>query len=204
MPSDLGRMVRISSPATEMTLFTSEARMTPGSSRERRIILAAALTALALVALDQITKTLVLHRIGLHERITVIPGFFDLTHLTNKGAAWGMFHNLPWIPFAISIAAFVLLIVFLRKLAAGWPERCFALLMVASGIAGNCTDRLWHGAVIDFLRFHWGDVAEWPSFNVADSAICCGVALFVISSFFRPENKSEAKRDDSGGTAKSA
>ena len=187
-----------------MKLFSSEARMTPGSPRERHVILAAALFALVLAILDQTTKLLVLHHIGLHERIVVIPGFFDLTHLTNKGAAWGMFHNLPWIPFGISIAAFVLLIVLLRKLSSGWPERCFALLMVASGIVGNCTDRLWHGAVIDFLRFHWQDVAEWPSFNVADSAICCGVTLFVISSFFRPENKSEAKRDDAGNTAKPA
>ena len=187
-----------------MKFFTTEARMTPGSSRERRIIIAAAIFALFLAILDQTTKLLVLHHIDLHERITVIPGFFDLTHLTNKGAAWGMFHNLPWIPFGISVAAFVLLIVFLRKLSAGWPERCFALLMVASGIVGNCTDRLWHGAVIDFLRFHWRNAAEWPSFNVADSAICCGVALFVISSFLRPENKSEAKRDDAGDAAKSA
>ena len=186
-----------------MKFFTAEARMLPGSSRERRIIAAAALVALALVVLDQVTKTLVLHHIELHGRIMVIPGFFDLTHLTNKGAAWGVFHDLPWIPFAISIAAFVLLILFLRKLSAGWPERCFALLMVASGIAGNCTDRLWHGAVIDFLRFHWRDLAEWPSFNVADSAICCGVALFVISSFFRPEDKSKAKQDDGGNAPKS-
>ena len=187
-----------------MKLFTSEARTTPGSPRERRIIIAAALTALCLVILDQVTKTLVLHHIALHSRITVIPGFFDLTHLTNKGAAWGMFQAFPWIPFAISIAAFVLMILFLRKLAAGWPERYFAVLMVASGIVGNCSDRLWHGAVIDFLRFHWMDAAEWPSFNVADSAICCGVALYVISSFFRPETKPEGKRDDAGDASKSA
>ena len=73
-----------------MKLFSSEARMTPGSPRERHVILAAALFALILAILDQATKILVLHRIGLHERITVIPGFFDLTHLTNKGAAWGI------------------------------------------------------------------------------------------------------------------
>ena len=192
--------------------FTSEARMTPGSSRERRVIIAAALTALVLVILDQTTKLLVLHHIkapdmmGRAQRITVIPGFFDLTHITNKGSAWGMFHDFPWIPFSISIVAFVLMLVFLRKLSAGWPERVFALLMVASGIVGNCTDRIWHGAVIDFLRFHWRNIAEWPSFNVADSAICCGVALFVISSFFRPEDgKPEAKkRDEAGNAAKSA
>ena len=183
-----------------MKLFTTEARTAPGSPRERRVILAAVLFALALVVLDQATKLLVLKYIGLHDRVTVIPGFFDLTHLTNKGAAWGMFHNLPWIPFAISITAFVLVIVFLRKLSAGWPERCFALLMVASGIAGNCTDRLWHGAVIDFLRFHWLNVAEWPSFNVADSAICCGVTLFVVSSFLRPEDKPEKKKHHEAGT----
>ena len=191
-----------------MKLFSSEARITPGSPRERRVIFAAALTALALVILDQVTKTLVLRYIEppnpAAHRITVIPGFFDLTHLTNKGAAWGMFHDFPWIPFAISIAALVLMIIFLRKLAAGWPERYFALLMVASGIVGNCTDRLWHGAVIDFLRFHWQNKVEWPSFNVADSAICCGVALYVISSFFRPETKPEGKRDDAGDAPKSA
>ena len=187
-----------------MKFFTSEARMTPGSSRERHVILAAAVFALVLVILDQATKILVVRNIELHDRITVIPGFFDLTHVTNKGAAWGMFQNLPWIPFGISIAAFVLLILLLRKLSAGWPERCFASLMVVSGIAGNCSDRLWHGAVIDFLRFHWRNTVEWPSFNVADSAICCGVTLFVISSFFRPENQSEAKQDDAGNAAKSA
>ena len=186
-----------------MKLFTSEAQMPPGSPRERHVILAAAVFALVLSALDQATKILVLRNIGLHERITVIPGFFDLTHVTNKGAAWGMFHSLPWIPFGISILAFVMLIVFLRKLSAGWPERCFALLMVLSGITGNCTDRIWNGAVIDFLRFHWRNL-EWPSFNVADSAICCGVTLFVISSFFRPENKSKEKQDDAGDAATSA
>ena len=86
-----------------------------------------------------------------------------------------------------------------------WPERCFALLMVASGIAGNCTDRLWHGAVLDFLRFHWRNMAEWPSFNVADSAICCGVALFVISEFFRPEDKKpEQKKHEAGNAEKPA
>ena len=191
-----------------MKLFSSEARITPGSPRERRVIITATLTALALVILDQVTKTLVLHYIEppnpAAHRITVIPGFFDLTHLTNKGAAWGMFHNFPWLPFAISIAALVLMIVFLRKLAAGWPERYFALLMVVSGIVGNCTDRVWHGAVIDFLRFHWQNKVEWPSFNVADSAICCGVALYVISSFFRPETKPEGKRDDAGDAQKPA
>jgi signal peptidase II len=57
---------------------------------------------------------------------------------------------------------------------------------------------------VDFLRFHWHDAAEWPSFNVADSAICCGVTLFVISSFFRPENKPKAKRDEAGNAPKSA
>ena len=61
--------------------------MTPGSSRERHVILAAAVFALVLVVLDQVTKVLVLRNVGLHDRVTVIPGFFDLTHVTNKGAA---------------------------------------------------------------------------------------------------------------------
>ena len=104
--------------------FTSETRMAPGSPRERRIIIAAVLTALVLVILDQTTKLLVLRYIEAPDpaahRITVIPGFFDLTHITNKGAAWGMFHDWPWIPAAISGVAFVLMIVYYIAEAEGW------------------------------------------------------------------------------------
>ena len=74
----------------------------------------------------------------------------------------------------------------------GYPERIFALLAVCSGIAGNCTDRIFRGEVVDFLLFYIGSY-QWPAFNVADICISCGVSLFVISSVLRPER---AKKKD--------
>jgi len=173
-------------------------RLEKGSPAERKVLIWATIVMIALVICDQATKSLVVANIDFAHRITVIPGFFDLTHVTNKGAAWGMFHSLPWLPFTISVVAFLLILVFLRKLTDFWAERYFAMAMICSGILGNCSDRVFRGeqafqgAVIDFLRFHWHNTAEWPSFNIADSAICCGVALFVLSTLIRPEPKKTA------------
>ena len=73
-------------------------------------------------------------------------------------------------------------------LSENYPERIFALLAVCSGIAGNCTDRIFRGEVVDFLLFYVGRY-HWPAFNVADICISCGVFVFVLSSLFRPDRK---------------
>ena len=103
-------------------------------------------------------------------------------------AAWGILAGRAWLLLAISIAAFAAIVFFLRHLSENYPERIFALLAVCSGIAGNCTDRIARGEVVDFLLFYIGRY-HWPAFNVADICISCGVFVFVLSSIFRPDRK---------------
>ena len=80
---------------------------------------------------------------------------------------------------------------YFRRLAEGYAERYFALLLVLGGVVGNSIDRIWRGAVVDFFDFHWYDKFRWPVFNVADIAICIGVGLFVFSTLLRPSGKKE-------------
>ena len=177
--------------------FSALRHCEPGSPEERHVFLSALVFGILLVVLDQVSKWLVVENIGFCTLHPVIPGFFDLTYITNKGAAWGLFRQWPWFPMSISLIVFFLAIAFFRKLCEGWPERCFAVAMILSGIVGNCTDRICRGAVVDFLRLYWRDWA-WPSFNVADSAICCGVFLFILSAILRPERKKHDESDRSG------
>ena len=142
---------------------------------------------LIFVGIDQITKALVVADILHGERVKVIPGIFNLTYITNPGAAWGILAGKGNLLLIISGIVFCLAIYFIRTLCEGWKERYYAVFMVLSGIIGNSLDRVFRGSVVDFLDFHFFDKYHWPSFNVADSCICAGVFIFVISSLLRPQ-----------------
>ena len=143
--------------------------------------------------LDQLTKELIVRKVPFHSVQVVIPDFFNITHITNPGAAWGVLAGKGWLLLLISIAALAGIIFFLKRLSENYPERIYALLLICSGIVGNCTDRIFRGEVVDFLQFHIGKY-YWPSFNVADSCITCGVFLFIVSTVFRPEKKRAAEQ----------
>lgn len=134
--------------------------------------------------LDQVSKVIVENNIV--TPIQVIPRFFNLVYVKNTGAAWGILADKGWLLLTVSIVVFILIIVYLRMLAEGWSERYYALALILSGILGNVSDRLWRGSVVDFLDFYI-DKYHWPAFNIADSAICVGVFIFIISSLFRPQ-----------------
>lgn len=146
--------------------------------------------ALGVVVLDQVTKAIVVGTIPLHQTIPVIRGFFDLTHVRNTGAAFGFLASAGSArPLLVTLLA---LAVFAGVLA--WslttpPEHRLlqaALALVMGGAVGNLVDRVRHQAVTDFLRFYV-DRWEWPSFNVADSAISVGVVLLAWDVWRRPE-----------------
>lgn len=138
---------------------------------------------LPLYILDQLTKALVLANISTEERITVIPGFFNLVQVHNTGAAFGMLKDNNLFFIALSCCALVILAILGWKGAfADGPSRWAAALLVA-GIAGNLTDRILHGHVLDFLDFILPVYGRWPAFNVADSCICIAAGLFVLGSF---------------------
>lgn len=139
---------------------------------------------LPLYLLDQLTKRATLEFIPLHHEIPVIPGLFNLVHVTNTGSAFGLMRG--WFSFHVIFGSVMALII-LWMLFRGAADRLsrVACALILSGIAGNITDRIVHGHVIDFLDFYIGD-HHWPAFNVADSAIVVAVGLFLWSSFRSP------------------
>lgn len=149
------------------------------------------LLAPAVFLLDQFTKQLVLNHIGFGDAIPVIPGWFDLVHVRNTGAAFGMFASWggdfrnPFF-YGISAVAILILASFFRKLDTADRFYPYPLSLIAGGVLGNLADRIRFGNVVDFLSFHvqdkavWGIALEWPSFNVADSAITVSMILLAV------------------------
>lgn len=136
----------------------------------------------AVTLLDQWTKHWVRQHFGGGGLEVVIPGFFELHLVRNTGAAWGMLAGKGLFLIGFSLAMLVLLIVQRRRLFGALPLGRLAWGLLVAGILGNLIDRLLLGHVIDFLNFHVRD-AYFPAFNVADSAICTGVGLYLLGSF---------------------
>jgi signal peptidase II len=143
--------------------------------------------ALAIVVLDQFTKWLVLKTIVEGDEKVIIPGFFNLAHRANTGAAWSMFTGNNTLLAVIAIAALVALFLTRRHFSADRILGQIAFGLIFGGIIGNLADRLnpHRHAVVDFLHFYMQrrgsyEPFDFPAFNVADSAICTGVALIFL------------------------
>lgn len=141
------------------------------------------LISIVVAFLDQLAKLAICARFHVGESVPVIPGWFSLTYVRNTGAAWGMFSGQHLGLIALSILMLILVVVFRRSFLKPTWEHRLALGLMIGGILGNLYDRLRYGWVVDYLDFFRGDW-HWPAFNVADSAICIGVGLYMISSFW--------------------
>lgn len=155
------------------------------------------LIAVVVVLLDRGSKWLIDHKIALHDSITVIPGFFSITHVQNRGAAFGLFDESPtqWkitVLILFSVAALVVVTMLLWKNGHSFSATGLGLALVMGGAIGNLWDRLVAGKVIDFLSFYAGSY-HWPAFNVADTAIVCGAILLISEIIFAKNPKQEAK-----------
>lgn len=143
------------------------------------------LVALLVILLDQATKEWVRGAFSLHESVPVIPGFFHLTYIRNTGAAWGMFSGQNLALAVLAFAMLVALVLFRRQFLPPGRVHRVALGLLCGGIVGNLFDRLRLDYVVDFLDFfHRG--WHFPAFNVADSAICIGVAIYVLGTLLAP------------------
>lgn len=149
----------------------------------------ASIVALVVVILDQVSKWIVVKYVPLYDRIQVLP-FLDVTHIINRGAAFGIFRELPEsvrLPlFAlVLIAAVIVIFFFLKKAGPGNRLLVFSLGLILGGAIGNSIDRFRLRYVTDFIDFHWfGDPSlHWPPFNLADSAITIGVILILFDTF---------------------
>jgi len=145
------------------------------------------LSALIVLVLDQITKLWVAAILPVWTLDPVIPGFFNLVHVLNKGAAFGFLSDLDavWRPYffmAVTALAIVLILHLLRTVSREDKVLFTALGLILGGALGNLADRIRLGAVIDFLDFYVGQY-HWPAFNVADIAISIGAVLLLVSAY---------------------
>ncbi len=158
---------------------------------------------LPLLVIDQVTKWLVLQQIPPGAEVPVIQGFFSLVHVTNTGAAFGLFQNNNLFFIVLAVAALItLFFLLIRDSQTTDPKKRLKLLtkialsLLAAGVLGNLIDRLFRGSVVDFLNFYIREYV-WPSFNVADSCICIAAGLLILGSFLnRPEKQTITRRSD--------
>jgi signal peptidase II len=138
------------------------------------------------IVLDQATKLAVAASVPLYEAIPLIPGFFNLTHVHNTGAAFSFLSQAGgwqrWFFAALAVVVSVTLTLWLARLKKHEILLAVSISLILGGAIGNLIDRLAYGYVIDFLDVYYQSW-HWPAFNIADSAICVGVALLILESF---------------------
>jgi signal peptidase II len=166
--------------ATEKKARSGENPVSPA----RKYILFGVFAVVSIV-LDQWTKVLardVLRPLGPYRPKVVIDGFFKLRYSENPGVAFGMLQSMTGgrvVLTLMAIAAFALVIFYLRKTDAGATRLQVALGLVGGGAIGNLIDRVMYGKVTDFIVWKKG-IHEWPAFNIADAALCVGVGLILL------------------------
>ena len=146
--------------------------------------------ALLVVILDQVSKAVLAGALRMHESVPVIPGFFNLVHVRNRGMAFGLLNRSHadmafWLLVGASCMAIGLLLFWFLRLKDGDTRMTLGLSLILGGAIGNLIDRLRFREVVDFLDVFWGTY-HWPAFNVADAAITVGTFWVAISLIFRP------------------
>jgi signal peptidase II len=150
----------------------------------------------AVIALDRLTKWLVIQRLPEGHDVAILPGVFQLSHWENTGAAFSMFadSSSPWRTLGlIGFAVIALLVVsfLLWKSGSALNVTTLALTLIMGGALGNLWDRVARGTVTDFLDFYIGQ-HHWPPFNLADSAIVVGSLVLIWKIMIGP--KAETRR----------
>jgi signal peptidase II len=130
--------------------------------------------------LDRITKIWAVNNLKGTDGITVIEGFFDLSYLENRGAAWGIFQGkTTMLAILTGIIIIGIIVNFLRTKK---KSLLFTLsnAFIVTGAVGNLIDRVREGFVVDFLEFHYGTRYYFPTFNVADIFVTVGTVFLII------------------------
>ena len=153
----------------------------------------------AVVALDQATKAVVVRSLQLHENVPLVDGLLSLSHVRNRGAAFGLLSDwdLPYqsaLLSLLSLAALAAIAVYFLRLPASARLPRAALALVLGGALGNLVDRVRLGYVVDFVHVYWRQHV-WPDFNVADSAITVGVTLLVLDILRSPGDQAPARAE---------
>ena len=145
-----------------------------------------------LVLADQLAKYWAVTRLKPLGSLPVIPGFFSLSYVENKGAAWGMLAGQQVFLIAFSCATLGFLIWKRGQLFDGLWCKSLTLSLLFGGIVGNLIDRIRLSYVVDFLDFYLGS-SHFPAFNIADASICCGVFLFIATQWHHDRQREAAR-----------
>jgi signal peptidase II len=156
---------------------------------------------LFILVADAATKWLVSARIGLNDAVPLVPNLFQLVHVRNSGAAFGIganaeSHLVPMLLNIGALAVFAVVVVYSFRSAVTARTLQVGLHLILGGAIGNLVDRFRLGYVVDFLDVYvnWGGQPHhWPAFNVADSAICIGIALLFLDMRKKPETSATAE-----------
>src|SRR3989339_2114816 len=141
------------------------------------------------VIIDIVSKSVVFSKLDEFGKLIVIPGLLNILRTKNEGVVFGLFPGKSSVFIVFSaIAIVVILFIYIKSDKTIFISN-LALGLVLAGAMGNLWDRIWFRSVRDFIDLHIGDKYHWPTFNVADSLICVGVFILVITSFFAPKPK---------------
>jgi signal peptidase II len=143
-----------------------------------------AILSLAVLVIDQASKDRITSSMTLYASIPVVRGLFHLTLVANRGALFGLFHDLadPYrsaLFTAVPVLAILLIVIFQWRTTLADSVAQTGLALILGGALGNLADRLFLGYVVDFLDLFIGE-HHWPAFNVADASICTGVGLLIL------------------------
>ena len=151
----------------------------------------------AVMALDQWTKSLVVDRFDEFDLVVLLP-VLELMRLHNEGAAFSFLSNAGgwqrWLFVGLGVVVSGSILYWLRRLPAkGQGLLAAGLSLILGGALGNVIDRVLHGHVIDFIRVHWAQ-HYFPAFNVADSAITIGAALVILDNLLELDRARAKKK----------
>lgn len=153
------------------------------------------LVAIAVVAIDQWTKWLVVKNMELGERIVLMDPTFALLSHRNRGAAWGMLEGQMWLFTIVTIVVVIGILYYFHKEAKGKPYFQLSLMVLLGGTLGNFIDRVFRGEVVDFADVLIPVINyEFPIFNVADAALTIGVIMLIVVLYFEEKAEKAAKR----------
>lgn len=164
----------------------------------RRSLFLVLVIALVILMLDQVTKEIVVRTVDLRDHFGTSQTFFYITHERNEGLVFGIFRDVPWVARTAPLLATLVLAYLYTQLDPGHLWQSIGFGLVLGGAFGNLVDRFFRGFVVDFIQFNfyfipdsWGlPTKRYPAFNVADMAICVGVAILVFAWYCASKEQS--------------
>ncbi|WP_242222059.1 signal peptidase II [Bacillus cereus group sp. BfR-BA-01380] len=148
------------------------------------------LIALFVIAIDQVSKWIIVKEMELGESIPIIDNVLYITSHRNRGAAWGILEDKMWFFYVITVIFVIFILFYMKKYAKTDKLLGISLGLILGGAIGNFIDRVVRKEVVDFIHTYIFSY-NFPVFNVADSALCVGVALIIIQTLLEGKKTKE-------------